>query len=100
MQITQETTDRRELRHGHVAVGLSAVQLTNSFLTFRGVLIRSDDSNTASVYIGTANVRADNSESGGVPLPAGQSIVIPIADPSGLFLISTDTDQDISWLSL
>ncbi len=101
MEIIKETTDVKLLKYGHTAVGLSPVQLCNSFTTRRGILLQADRGNSWAVYIGIGPfVQANNSEAGGLPLQPGHSIVIPIDDPSALYVVSADTDQDVAWFGV
>lgn len=89
--------------HGHTVVGTSAVQLVPQKFseTFKGVLVVADASNSAVVYIGRKGVTADNDvDTGGIPLPAGTAIFLPIEDPTLLFVISTSDTQDVAWMSI
>jgi len=90
------------IKHGHKAVGVTAVQLlTKSPQTmYKGVLLRADDSNTVIVYVGGgSNVTADNAEStGGMPLPAGATILVPTEDATNIWLIAAAAAQDIAWI--
>jgi hypothetical protein len=100
MEITKETSRSGDLRYGHVAVGTATVRLCNSFTTLRGVLIKCDRANSASIYIGGSQVQANNGPIGGMPLTPGMSLVIPIDDPGTLYAISTDVDQDLAWMAV
>ena len=89
--------------HGHTEVGTAAVQLVAKTFTdtLKGVLIVSDGSNSAIIYIGRKGVTADNdTDTGGVPLPAGTAIFLPVEDPTRLFVISTASNQDVAWMSI
>lgn len=88
-------------------MGTTRAQLTaNSIRTYKGVLIRSPGSadptpNTGVIWIGGAAVTADsNSGTGGMPLTPGDSVFIPIDDPSKLYVISDTAAQDVAWLLL
>jgi len=103
----RETRKTVELRNGHKTVGTSAVQLTpQSFKAEKGILIRSpgaDDPtpNTAVVWVAqTPNVTADSTGSGGYPLAPGESVSLPVNDPSKLYVISTAADQTIAWMGI
>jgi hypothetical protein len=101
MEVVKETSPSKGLQFGHTTVGLTAVKLCESFRANRGVLIRCPGSsdptpNTVCVWVGGANVTTNT----GMPLPPGQAIVIPIDDPSVLFLISTAADQDVAWMGV
>jgi hypothetical protein len=100
MELTKSSSSARDLRYGHVPVGTVAVPLADSFVTRQGVVLKADKANSAYVYVGGANCQANNGPDGGMPLSPNQSIFIPIDDPSALYVISTDTDQDIAWMAV
>ena len=104
---TKETSSTKELKHGHTVVGLVAVPLTGSAeICDRGVLIRAPGvndpiPNTGLVWIGRRHVTADSDEgTGGVPLEPGANIVIPVEDPSTLYVISNVDNQDVAWMGI
>lgn len=93
-------------RFGIVNVGTSATQITAVTMpdgdVFKGILLKapgsSDDTpNTASVFIGHANITADQASTGGFPLAPGESLTLPIDQTSGLYAIATDTSQKLNW---
>lgn len=89
--------------HGHTVVGTTASKLTpiKFSATYKGVLVVADSANIATVFIGREVVTADNDiDTGGIPLPAGASIFIPIEDPTLLFVVSGSAAQDVAWLAL
>lgn len=94
-----------EFTHGYANVGTSEAQLTANAPAevHKGVLVRapgSDDDtpNTAVVYVGRTGLTAnDDNGTGGWPLPPGDSITIPISDPTKLFVISGTASQKISY---
>ncbi len=101
----RETLNTDELNHGHTVVGATAVQLTtqdNKLL--KGLLIRapgSDDPtpNTNFIWIGLASVTANsNVGTGGMPLSPGESLVLPVDDPSKVFVISDTASQEVAWM--
>ena len=103
----RETSPAGELKHGHTAVGTTAAQLTNlSFKLDRGLLVRApgpDDPvpNTAVVWVGRKGVTADsNTGLGGMPIPPGQSLVLPVDDPSLVWAVSTAAGQDLAWMGV
>ncbi len=109
VEIGKETAKTNKLYHGHTKAGLTAVPLCLDFGTHKGILVRAagplelsdeDAGNEAAVWIGGAGVTADLSETGGIPLMPGRSIVIPVDDPSGLFIISSAVDQDVAWMGV
>ena len=100
MEILSETSPAVDLKHGHIVVGVEAVPLSHSFTIRRGVLVRAANENTANIYIGLGpHVRTSGAE-GGLPLTPGTSLHIPVDDPSALYVISTDTDQDLAWMAV
>lgn len=89
--------------HGHTVVGTTASQLTALKLseTYKGVLIVADPNNIAVIFIGRKVVTADNNvDTGGIPLPAGTAIFIPIEDPTVLFVVSGSAAQDAAWMAI
>lgn len=106
MRVDKETVS--EFRHGHATVSTSRTQVTGvNFKTLKGVLIRApgaDDlsnGNTHVVFIGGPSVTANNDpNTGGIPLPPGNSIVIPVEDSGSLWVVSTGNAQDVSWAIL
>lgn len=115
MEVTSETTAANDFRNGVTIVGLTAVRLIGLdingqpmvFKLHRGILVRCPGStsesdagksvNTAPVWIGgQETVTPDN----GLALIPGGSIVIPIDEPSRLWIISSTINQRVAWMSL
>jgi hypothetical protein len=103
----RDTVKTNELRHGHKTVGAAAVKLTDlSFSFIKGVLLRcpgADDPtpNTTCVWVGGAAVTADSDGgTGGIPIGPGESIVLPVVDPSDLYVVSDAASQDVAWLGV
>ena len=103
----RDTVETKELKWGHTVVGASAVQLTALEFTFtKGLLIRapgSDDpvANTAPIWVGGKGVTANsNVATGGVPLAPGESINLPVNDPTLVYVVSTAGAQDVSWMGV
>jgi hypothetical protein len=101
VEIGKETFPARELKTGHVTVGLVPVRLTDlgDFLTLKGVTIRADIGNTATVFVGAAGVSTDTGKRVGYPVTPGESIVIPADSPYHLWAVSTDDEQQVFWMS-
>jgi hypothetical protein len=104
MQEIRETVKTEELNHGHKAVGVTAVVLTsNTNKLVKGLLIRAPGDedptpNTNVVWVGTKKVTADSNEgTGGMPLPPGESITLPVDDPSKVYVISDAASQEVAW---
>jgi hypothetical protein len=67
----------------------------------KGVLIKApgptdDTPNTLSVFIGGANVTADQATTGGFPLAPGESITLPIELVDGIYAIATGANQKLN----
>ena len=43
---------------------------------------------------------ADGGATGGMPLPPGESMFLPVDDPTQIYLVSTDDNQDIAWITV
>jgi hypothetical protein len=104
-EVVKETSPTKGLRFGHTTVGVTAVKLCEGFPAKRGILIRCPGSsdpvpNTVCVWVGGVNVKADSTSLGGMPLPPGQAIIIPIDEPGELYVISTAADQDVAWMGV
>jgi hypothetical protein len=56
--------------------------------------------NTGLVYIGDSRVTADHENTGGFPLLPGTAVVVPINDPSELYVVATKPDQIVQWMGL
>ena len=85
------------------SIGTSAVQLTTATThNSRGVQIVANSTNTAVVYVGISTVTADAADgTDGFPLAAGESIVIPVIDPSTVYLIaSTGTTSKVFFMTV
>jgi hypothetical protein len=103
----RETVGMKNLRWGHKTVGTTAVQLTTLGFEFsKGLLIRapgSNDptSNTNCIWIGGKGVTADSdAETGGMPLPPGDSINLPVNSPTDVYVISDAASQDVAWMGV
>lgn len=107
MSESKETTDPKVIKHGVTTVTASRAPLTDkNFQFIKGILIRApgaDDptSNTLCVWVGGPAVTADSAtDSGGIPLPPGESITLPVDDPTGVYVISTAGSQEVAWLGV
>lgn len=104
---SKDTVEVKMLNHGHKVVGATAVKLTDlAFFCMKGVVIRApgtDDPvpNTAVIWVGSAAVTADSDPgTGGMPIAPGESIVLPIDDPTTAWVVSTAANQDVAWLGV
>jgi len=107
IQVSKETSEPSRFAHGHTVVGTTAVPLTSLGLKFdKGILVRTPGSedpsaNTACVWVGRKGVTADSDPgTGGLPIPPGQSVLIPIDDPTAIYVISSAVDQDVAWMGV
>ena len=83
---------------GQTTVGTTAVQLTSeSTPTKKGVLIKADDNNTGSVYIGKDNTVSTTT---GFRLNAGQGIAIEVDDASKIWLVADADNQKVHWIAV
>lgn len=87
---------RSEFKAGAISVDQAAVRLTVAgFQAWSYVLLQASADNTDIVYVGhDAHVSASN----GWPLDAGESVEIPIDDPSKIWIIGGADDQTVKWL--
>lgn len=78
------------------AIAGVALQLTTTSAPInKGIVIQALSTNTAPVYVGIAGVTAAS----GFPIAAGTtSPVIPVNDPSTLYVISTGGSQEVRWI--
>jgi len=94
-----------EFSHGNADVGTSEAPLLTSVTSevHKGVMLRApgagdDTPNTAVVYVGRTRLTADaNNDTGGWPIPPGDSVTIPLIDPKKLFTISGSISQKLSY---
>jgi len=106
MDVTKESVE--EFYNGHATVGLTRVKLTGtlSFPLNKGILLRcpggtDPNPNSDPIWVGGAGVTADSAAgSGGMPMIPGDVLFIPIDRSDKLWVISTDTDQDIAWMGI
>ena len=69
------------------SIGTSAVQLTSTSHVSRGVQVIADATNSVIVYVGLSTVTTDAADgTDGFPLSAGESIVVPVIDPSLIYV--------------
>ena len=83
-------------------ISTNATQLTStSFSAILGVLVKAHKNNSGRVFIGNADVTADTEEStDGIPLEAGESVVLEINDPSLLYGIADGDNHKVYWVAL
>jgi hypothetical protein len=110
VEVIKESSASSDLRFGHQVAANAAlseppIQLTpNSIMLNRGVLIRCPGAkdpvpNLYPVWVGFKGVTPDsNPDTGGMPVVPGSSLFLPVDDPSELYIISTNADQEAAWL--
>jgi hypothetical protein len=108
----KETSPNSELRHGHVATVVTGgtpvpTPLSPVSHTFvRGILIRAPGAgdpvpNVDTVWIGRKNVTPNSDAgTGGMPLPPGASIELPVEDPADVYVVSLSAGQDVAWMGV
>ncbi len=104
---TRDTVATKELHWGHTVVGVTAVRLTSLGFEFsKGLLLRApgaDDPtpNTNFIWVGGSGVTADSDTgTGGIPIPPGDSINLPVNDPTEVYVISDAAAQEIAWMGV
>jgi hypothetical protein len=110
-EISKLTTTGKSLYHGVTQVGTTPIRLCPNLETHQGIVVRAPGQadvdaadqpigNTGLVYLGDHRVTADHSNTGGFPLLPGMAIVIPINDPSELYVVATKQNQIVQWMGL
>lgn len=106
MEVVKESVN--DLYHGHVTIGTTrkrVVQMDFSGM-LKGILIRAPGSgdpiaNTVPVWFGGTGVTADSiCETGGMPLPPGECLFVPLEQLKSLYAISTADNQDLAWMAM
>ncbi|MCA9100066.1 MAG: hypothetical protein R3C10_03670 [Pirellulales bacterium] len=85
------------------SIGTSAVQLVaSSTPATRGVLVRAAHDNTGTVYVGaSSSVTANSSDAtDGLPLAAGDSLLVKVDDANKVYLIANTTGQKVFFLTV
>ena len=104
MDVVKESVS--DMFFGHTSVGTTAKKIVpQKFPVQKGVLLRSPGAgdpvpNTRPVWIGGCGVTADSLATGGVPLCPGESMFIPLEDPTRLHAVSTAEGQDLAWMAV
>jgi hypothetical protein len=108
MNVTKSSVPGHNLRNGMTIVGQTVTQLVPDGLApcAHGVWIKALGSfdangcgNGANVFIGSVDVETSGPNMGW-PLEPDEEMFIPTADPSLVFVISTQDDQRVLWLAL
>jgi len=85
----------KDFSHNQKTVGTTAVQLAETNHAVYGVVIVPDLDADEKLYVGKTGVTASN----GLLVPAG-GIMVPVSDPSQLFVIASAADQTVTWMVL
>lgn len=74
-----------------------AEQLTTTSVVARKyVYIKANSGNSGDVYVGRQGVSASN----GYPLDAGEEVIIPVDDPSKIWVIGSADNQGVKWVAV
>lgn len=74
-----------------------AEQLTTiSVVARKYVYIKANAGNSGDVYVGRQGVSASN----GYPLDAGEKVIIPVDDPSKIWVIGSADNQGVKWVAV
>lgn len=79
------------------SVAASTVYRLPSY-TCKSVAIKADDDNANNVYIGAANISADNLN--GYRLDAGQSISLRVGNLNTVYFVADATGQKVHWIAI
>ncbi len=105
MEILKEVSESRGLQNGHTVAGPTPVKLSEHYPVTRGVLLRcpgsaDENPNVVPVYVGNRQLTADRGPNGGMPILPGTAIQIPADDPSQIYVVATEPNQDVAWIGL
>lgn len=93
MNLTQTTVDNFQAGHGTAtATAQPIVAASYARKAYKGVTIRCL-TGTGTVFVGPSTVTTQN----GYELPAGKELLVPVEDPSKVFVVGSG---DYSWLSV
>jgi hypothetical protein len=93
--IVETSSVAGKVYHETVTVGTSQVTLTDTNRPLaRGILVRADANNAGTVYVGGVRVTTTGVNAG-LPLAAGDSIFIPVQDPSQVYLVASQASQAV-----
>ncbi len=95
------------VQNRNVAVGVTAVKVNPFGFQFtKGIQLYAPGPNdatpnTATVWIGNAQVTSDHAiETGGFPLIPGSSLFLPVEFVDDLYVISASASQLLTWLGV
>ncbi len=94
MDVHQQTIQEFATGQGTATATAAPIVASNmSAKAFKGVRVRADKANSATLYLGPAAVSAAT----GYPLAAGESVEILVDDPSKVYVIGAG--MSFAWLS-
>jgi len=96
----EKTAIRVPFRNGHTIIGTERVQITLLDDARRGIFLKSHNAGgppQSTIFIGTKIVTNLAGNSPGVPLLSGETLFIEITDPTQLWAISDQPDQNLFW---
>jgi len=99
-QKVQTVNQFDRLDHGSTSVGVTAVQVTaTSELAHKGLLIKADNANTGTIYMGNSDVTANTTAAtDGFQLGPGESVELEVEDPSIVYARASAASQKVFWI--
>jgi hypothetical protein len=100
-RIGDETVGR--FAHGRrSSIGTTPVAIVaTSMHLAKGIELRAADENTAALYVGGQGVTADAADAtSGFPLVAGDSLFLPVDDPSVVYVVASAAGQKLFWFAI
>jgi len=97
-----------DLLHGHATIGVARKRVVTMDhpSMMKGIMVRAPGSgdpvpNTAPIWVGGSGVTADSVEgTGGIPIPPGECVFVPLEVLGKLYAVSTVADQDLAWMAM
>lgn len=83
------------------SIGTTALQLTTVAVECaNGVIVKAANANTGTIYVGNSDVTAAGADgTAGMELGAGESVQLPIDNPSDVWVIASTTGQKVFWMA-
>lgn len=99
--ITKESLGGPIFHGAKTGIGIgAAVRLTETSRDAdKGVLVQAKETNSGKIAIGNSNVTINGADAtDGPTLAAGENIVVPVDDPSKIYITSDTASQGANWL--
>jgi len=97
MNIIQESVDKFIVGHDGADAAAQPIMVSGRVRkAYKGVRVRAATANTVVIYLGPHGVTTDS----GYPLPAGEELLIPIEDPSKVYVVATLAADCKVWVNL